>query len=663
LVYHSDGNGLPLNAQGNDRKFKAILLDTGLYSTGLSLRLSDMSDYDNLLLINSGALAEQFVAIIGRWVSSGSIGIARRCISEQPDKVQAMQKRSIPITAVLLLSLSSIVPMACSGGGSGNGAAITDVQNGDSADGGVADTRVVINEVSPNASDGPDWIELYNAGDVDVDLSYWVIEDNNDSHIFSFPAGSLLRTGEYLVIERNADGITGFDFGLGSEDAVRLFDADQAMVDSTEWQDKDALRNRSWGRFPDASGDFITLSAPTRGTQNEEPGPGPSDELFDPEEIVEVNIRMLPEDWDFIRTQTRDFYSLFSGEDCMDQPFEDPFAYRPASVTVNGTELADVGVRKKGFLGSLDEERPSLKVKFDEYVEGQELLGLDRLTLNNNRQDPSHMRQCLGYALFTKAGVPAPRCNLAHVLVNGEDLGIYSNVESIKKRFLARHFSDNDGRLYEGTLSDFREGWTGTFEAKTNRDDPDRSDIDAMVAALNMPDSELVAALASLIDIDHYINFWAMEVLVNHVDGYAGYANNFFLYNSPGTGLLEFIPWGIDGILTKGRESKAAYGHPRSVMAVSKLPNRLYGLPATREKYITQLKHLLGTVWNEDQLLAEIERMRALISPYLPEGTDRTAGVGDSVNSRRAILDAELQLNIPPSWDYPLPDTLCDQWK
>ena len=61
LVYHSDGNGIPLNAQRNDKKFKSILLDTGLYSAALSLRLSDISDYENAILINSGALAEQFV--------------------------------------------------------------------------------------------------------------------------------------------------------------------------------------------------------------------------------------------------------------------------------------------------------------------------------------------------------------------------------------------------------------------------------------------------------------------------------------------------------------------------------------------------------------------------------------------------------------------------
>ena len=40
---------------------------------------------------------------------------------------------------------------------------------------------------------------------------------------------------------------------------------------------------------------------------------------------------------------------------------------------------ASVGIRKKGFLGSLDEVRPSLKIKFDHFREQEPIPGLDRL--------------------------------------------------------------------------------------------------------------------------------------------------------------------------------------------------------------------------------------------------------------------------------------------
>ena len=189
-------------------------------------------------------------------------------------------------------------------------------------------------------------------------------------------------------------------------------------------------------------------------------------------------------DWENIRNQTRDLSKIF-GPGCRAEPFFSPFTYVPATVIVDGEEIQSVGVRKKGFLGSLDKKKPSLKIKFDEYVEDQEFLGMNRLTLNNNKQDRSQIGQCMAYSLFASAGLPASRCNFAELTVTGQNLGLFSNVESIKKRFIARHFDDNDGRLYEGTLrSDFAPNWINTFEAKTKKSDPDRSDLIAIQTAL-----------------------------------------------------------------------------------------------------------------------------------------------------------------------------------
>ena len=97
---------------------------------------------------------------------------------------------------------------------------------------------------------------------------------------------------------------------------------------------------------------------------------------------------------------------------------------------------------------------------------GRKYHGLERLTLNNNIQDPSLVKQYLSYKLFRKAGLPAPRCNFARVHVNGQYLGVYTNVESIRKPFLKRAFNDSDGDLYEGMINDFREGMYETFEVK-----------------------------------------------------------------------------------------------------------------------------------------------------------------------------------------------------
>ena len=145
-----------------------------------------------------------------------------------------------------------------------------------------------------------------------------------------------------------------------------------------------------------------------------------------------------------------------------------PFTYHRGHTVVDGLAIADVGVRKKGFFGSIDSVRPSLIVDFNRYVPQQPIDGIGRLTLNNNKQDTSCVGQYLAYFLFRAAGVPAARAGFASVTVNGEGLGIYTLVEPIKKPFLARAFGDSAGSLYEGTVADLVPESLGKLEVETH---------------------------------------------------------------------------------------------------------------------------------------------------------------------------------------------------
>lgn len=59
-VLRSSANGLPLSAEESDKFFKILFLDTGLVSTLLNLSYQALQT-DDLLQVNSGALAEQWV--------------------------------------------------------------------------------------------------------------------------------------------------------------------------------------------------------------------------------------------------------------------------------------------------------------------------------------------------------------------------------------------------------------------------------------------------------------------------------------------------------------------------------------------------------------------------------------------------------------------------
>lgn len=127
---------------------------------------------------------------------------------------------------------------------------------------------VVINEVAASG-DPADWIELYNAGSTAVDITGWLLRDSDPTHAYVFASGSSLAPGEYRVIERDDTGANGFNFGLGGADAVFLYDLDQNPVDQTSWNEGESPATFSWGRIPNASGDFQTLVNPTRGAANQ----------------------------------------------------------------------------------------------------------------------------------------------------------------------------------------------------------------------------------------------------------------------------------------------------------------------------------------------------------------------------------------------------------
>jgi hypothetical protein len=399
-------------------------------------------------------------------------------------------------------------------------------------------------------------------------------------------------------------------------------------------------------------------------------GPDLTEEMYDPSHVIDVQVDMATADWDELRLQGRSIFDVL-GASCLVEPPPRPFTYFPAVVRIDGEEITNVAVRKKGFFGSLSETKPSLKIKFSEYDETQTFSGLKRLTLNNNKSDASHVKQCIGYGLFSEAGVPAPRCSFAKVTVNGEYLGVFTNVEGIKKPFVARHFPDDEGNLYEGALSDFRDGWVNTFQRKTNKADlllgevDDRSDIEELVPALQVSDSALLSTIEPLIDVDAFIDFWVMETIMMHADGYGRNTNNYYLYDDPTTGKFHFLPWGIDSILFNNVKLPWEIEQtPESVFAEGVLARRLYQLPETQSQYFAKMEEHLSGAWNESAILAEVSRMEDLLTPHLVEGEqdaflDALTQVRNFVGARRQQLRDELDAVTTVEWTSELRDPWC----
>lgn len=128
--------------------------------------------------------------------------------------------------------------------------------------------------------------------------------------------------------------------------------------------------------------------------------------------------------------------------------------YISADITINGTTIKNVGIRPKGnsSLSSVarddTSDRYSFKIKFDEYVDGQTWLGLDKIVLNSNYSDSTSMKEYLSYDIMSYIGVDAPLFAYANITVNGSAWGFYLAVEDIDSGYLARVKND-EGDLYK----------------------------------------------------------------------------------------------------------------------------------------------------------------------------------------------------------------------
>ena len=382
-----------------------------------------------------------------------------------------------------------------------------------------------------------------------------------------------------------------------------------------------------------AGEDSAQPADPTAGALGGDRGDWP----FPVDELLLVELELAPADWDQLRFETRSLFEVLGG-DCLDGPFESPYTELRAELRVNGEALGPVGLRKKGFIGSLSTTKPGLRIDMDEFTDGGRLRGRELLTLNNTPQDATMMRTCLAYEVFAAAGVPSPACAFAHVVVNGEDLGLYAHVESPDSDFIERLSGEREAPFFEGTLSDLTAGWTATYDL-----DSEGADLALLEGAVAAIDGGDLDEIGRFIDLPAFYRFWAAEVLVGHWDGYGWNRNNYYIVIDPADGLLRFVPWGPDAAF-----SDLSLGVSSDWIALSSaLPLALARDPVGLAAYEAELQRQLDEVWSEERVLARLDALLALTEPVQRPSSRAVAELRDVINDQDAKLRAGLARSAP----------------
>jgi hypothetical protein len=305
----------------------------------------------------------------------------------------------------------------------------------------------------------------------------------------------------------------------------------------------------------------------------------------------------------------------------------------------------DVGIHCRGNPAKeLATGKPDLIVTFDKFISGQRFHGERRLVLQACRTDPSYLVAPIALEMFQAAGVPAARCTFARVHLNGRLLGLYLVIEGVEREFLERHFHDINGNLYdEGHPPDV----TGKLEKARGRDREDQSDVDALAAAaqINRAD-ERWNRLEQLLDMDRFLVFTAVEILLWQEDSYSLDAHKFRLYHDPETDRMIFFPKCVERVLL--RTNGPVLPPCKGVVARAVLDT-----PEGAQRYRETVARLLDTVFRTDKVEARVRELVALIRPAAaPDAVtarafDRSvAAFLDALARRREFVTAQLNASL-----------------
>lgn len=136
---------------------------------------------------------------------------------------------------------------------------------------------IVFNEInynSPPDFDTGDWIELYNPMSRPVDLSNWILADDDSSADFVFPSNTIMSAHDFMIIVRDVSKfkalypdqfvISNLPFGLNSGgDHISLLNSTGQIVDSLTYEN-----SSPWPWQPDGDGATLALRDPNFDNNN-----------------------------------------------------------------------------------------------------------------------------------------------------------------------------------------------------------------------------------------------------------------------------------------------------------------------------------------------------------------------------------------------------------
>ena len=360
----------------------------------------------------------------------------------------------------------------------------------------------------------------------------------------------------------------------------------------------------------------------------------------------------------------------------------------PAELIVDGKVYPEVGVHFRGTSSyfTVGSEKKSFNIAVDYGKDGQRLYGYKTLNLLNGHVDASFLREVL-YNQISRDYIPAMKTNLVKLVINGENWGVYINLQQYNKDFLAEWFGTKGGIRWKvgpgrgGALTyngDDPAAYQETYQLKTkNVENP----WEALIALCKMldattSDAELIEKLPSLLNIDQVLWQLAVSNVFMDDDGYIHKGGDYAIYQDV-NGRFHLISHDNNESLRFGRSGRGGPGGggpggwswgdltdglvspiTHEDNAARPLIKRLLSNPEWRARYLAHVRtvmdewldwNVLEPIIKEYQTLidTEVQQDDKKLYGYQEFATSAPADLKRFVNQRSENLRSHPELNKP----------------
>lgn len=303
------------------------------------------------------------------------------------------------------------------------------------------------------------------------------------------------------------------------------------------------------------------------------------------------------------------------------------------SVTINGTTFDSVGVKYKGnSTYNANQTKNPFHIELDTYKD-HEYDGYTDIKLSNVANDPSFVREVLSYQILRQY-MDAPLSNYATVTVNGSLIGLYSNSESIGKKFVNKYFYSKDNTfvkcnppagagpsttdypnlVYQGTDS------SDYYDAYELKSDAGWNELIDLCDTLK----NNIADIEKVLDVDRALWMLAFDNSFVNLDSYiGGFAQNYYLYRND---YRQFIPIVWDLNESFGQFAMTGSGNLNSNTAKQRMSHLLHendanfplisqllSIPMYKRMYLAHYKTMLLENFDNNTYLTKGQALQTTI--------------------------------------------------